>query len=151
MAARMKLPTVPSMGVIRRHSAARTPAISSKLTLTMRSLKKRPQTYHALSCIACGGTHLVDLVTGEALMPRERRECPIHEQRRLSRSGTKLLSFSYRSLRLPLRRKARAVLPSVEAVCTGCWLGKIMEPAIMPTKKATATMSIISPTGFGNG
>jgi hypothetical protein len=26
-----------------------------------------------------------------------------------------------------------------------------MEPAIMPTKKATATMSIITPTGFGNG
>ena len=23
-----------------------------------------PQTYHAVSCIACGGTHLVDPVTG---------------------------------------------------------------------------------------
>jgi hypothetical protein len=55
------------------------------------------------------------------------------------------LSFpSYRgSLRVPLRRKARAALASVDAVCTGCWLGTIMEPAIMPTRNATATMSII--------
>ena len=52
---------------------------------------------------------------------------------------------------MPLRRKARAVLPSVEAVCTGCWLVKIVEPAIMPTRNAPAKMSIIRPTGGGDG
>jgi hypothetical protein len=68
-----------------------------------------------------------------------------------SRSRPFRLSFaSYRgSLRVALRRKARAVLPSVEAVCTGCWVEKIMEPAIMPTRNAPAKMSIIRPTGRG--
>jgi hypothetical protein len=114
--------------------------------------KEAPQTYHALSCIARAGTHLVDPATGEVLVPRETaRVAQFVSSERLSRSGTKLLFFSYRgSLRLPLRRKARAVLPSVEAVCTGCWLVKI-EPAIMPTRNAPVKMSIIRPTGCGDG
>ena len=43
--------------------------------------KEAPQTYHALSCIACGGTDFVDPATGEMLVPRERLSRPIHEQR----------------------------------------------------------------------
>jgi hypothetical protein len=31
------------------------------------------RTYHALSCIACGGTHLVDPATGELLVPGPKR------------------------------------------------------------------------------
>jgi hypothetical protein len=59
---------------------------------------------------------------------------------------------SYRgSVRVPLRRKARAVLPSDKAVCTGCWPVKIIEPAIMPTKNAPAKMIIIRPTGCCDG
>ena len=43
--------------------------MSSKLTLTI-TANEAPQTYHAVSCIACGGTHLVDPATGELLVPR---------------------------------------------------------------------------------
>jgi hypothetical protein len=36
-----------------------------------------PQTYHAVSCIACGGvTHLVDPVTGGVLVPHPKRWSP---------------------------------------------------------------------------
>jgi hypothetical protein len=100
---------------------------------------------NAVNCIACGGAHFVDPVTSEILAPRLRRASHITK----SRFG---LVSSYRgSLRVLLRRKARAVLPTVEAVCTGCWLVKIVEPAIMPTRNAPAKIIIIRPTGCGNG
>jgi hypothetical protein len=75
----------------------------------------------------------------------------VEGERKLTKSLFEL-GPSYRgSLRVPLKRKARAVLPSVEAVCTGCWLVKIVEPAIMPTRNAPAKISIIGPTGCGEG
>ena len=73
------------------------------------------------------------------------------ERSHITKSRFELVSSYRGSLRVPLRRKARAVLPSVEAVCTGCWVVKIMEPAIMPTRNAPAKMIIIRPTGCGDG
>ena len=72
----MKLPTVPSMG-------SDSPPLSGANTGYVVQAhaddlpgNEAPQTYHAVSCIACGGTHLVDLVTGEPLVPRPKRESP---------------------------------------------------------------------------
>jgi hypothetical protein len=77
--------------------------------------------------------------------------CLVEGERKLTKCRFEL-GPSYRgSLRVPLKRKARAVLPSVEAVCPGCWLVKIVEPAIMPTRNAPAKISIIWPTGCGEG
>ena len=65
--------------------------------------KEAPQTYHALSCIACGWTHLVDPATGEVLVPRERRTCPIHEQRAPKALRIEAFVFSLTEVRFDCR------------------------------------------------
>jgi hypothetical protein len=84
------------------------------------------------------------ILAGDVLVPHRRRakayKVPFRACSLLSRFASGAVE-----------KESYAVLPSLEAVCTGCWLVKIVEPAIVPTRNAPAKISIIWPTGCGGG